>query len=72
MADDDVPLLPLMHSPVLQRIGIERRCLDKEAPLAGAWRRERTVSYGRVALQKGSENNTEEEVIGGIIVKHYN
>ncbi|KAG6371462.1 hypothetical protein JVT61DRAFT_9489 [Boletus reticuloceps] len=71
-ADDDVKLLPLAHSPVLQRVGIERRCSDEEAPLAEAWRKERTSSYGRVALTKGSENNTEEEVIKGIVVKHYN
>ena len=72
MANDDVRLLPLSHSPVLQRVGIERRCPDEEAPLAEVWRKERTISYGRVALEKGSENDTEEEVIGGIVVKHYN
>ena len=72
MANDNVRLLPLSHSPVLQRVGIERRCPDEEAPLAEAWRKERTISYGRVALKKGSENNTEEEVIEGIVVKHYN
>ncbi|KAF8548279.1 Clavaminate synthase-like protein [Imleria badia] len=69
--DDDVRLLPLAHSPVLQRVGIERRWPDDEAPLAGAWRKERSSSYGRVALTKGSEN-TEEEVIEGVVVKHYN
>ena len=72
MADDNVRLLPLTHSPVLQRIGIKRRCADEDAPLAGEWRKKRTISYGRVALKKGSENNTEEEVIRGIVVKHYN
>ncbi|KAF8551423.1 Clavaminate synthase-like protein [Imleria badia] len=70
--DDDVTLLPLSHSPVLQRVGIERRYPDEDAPLAGAWRKERMISYGRVALKKGSENNTEEEVVEGIVVKHYN
>ena len=73
MADDDVPLLPLAQSPVLKRVGIERRCPDKEVPLSETWRKERTISYGRVALKKGSEKNTEEEVVGpGIVVKHYN
>ena len=72
MADNNVRLRPLSHSPVLQRVGIERRCPDEEAPLAEVWRKERTISYGRVALEKGSENDTEEEVIGGIVVKHYN
>jgi isopenicillin N synthase-like dioxygenase len=72
MADNNVRLLPLSHSPVLQRVGIKRRCPDEKAPLAEMWRKERTISYGRVALEKRSENNTEEEVIGGIVVKHYN
>ena len=70
--DENLRLLPLSHSPVLQRVGIERRWPDEEAPLAEAWRKERTSSYGRVPLKKGSENNTEEEVIAGIVVKHYN
>jgi isopenicillin N synthase-like dioxygenase len=70
--DDTVRLLPLSHSPVLQRVGVERRWSDEEAPLAEAWMKERTISYGRVALKKGSEHNTEEEVIEGIVVKHYN
>jgi isopenicillin N synthase-like dioxygenase len=72
MPDDNVRLLPLSHSPVLQRVGVERRWPDEEALIAEAWMKERTISYGRVALTKGSENNTEEEVIEGIVVKHYN
>ena len=72
MTEDGVPLLPFAHSPVLKRVGIERRCPDEEAPLAETWRKERASSYGRVVLKKGSEKNTEEEVIGGIVVKHYN
>jgi len=70
--NDNVRLLPLAHSPVLQRVGIERRCDDEDAPLAGEWRKELTSSFGRVALKKGSESNTEEQVVRGIIVKHYN
>ncbi|KAN0082991.1 hypothetical protein V8E55_008786 [Tylopilus felleus] len=66
MADDDVTLLPLADSPVLQRAGIKRRCSDEEAPLARACA---AVEEGtddlvwRVALTRGSENNT--EVVGG-------
>ena len=70
--DDNVRLSPLSNSPVLQRVGIERRWPDEEAPLAAAWMKERTITYGRAALKKGSENNTEEEVIAGVVVKHYN
>lgn len=72
MPDDDVRLLPLAHSPVLERVGIERRFSDEDAPLSDVWRRERTISYGRTELKKGTDDNTEEEVIGGIVVKHYN
>ena len=71
VVDDDVRLLPLTDSPVLERVGIERRCPDEEAPLSDAWRKERTISYGRIPLKKGTEN-TEEELVGGIVVKHYN
>ena len=72
VADDDVQLLPLAHSPVLKQIGIERRCPDDEAPTSEAWRKVLTTSYGRVVLKKGTETNTEEEVVGGIVVRHYN
>ncbi|KAF9220306.1 Clavaminate synthase-like protein [Gyrodon lividus] len=72
MADDDVRLLPLAHSPLLQRVGIERRCPDEEAPLSEVWRKGRTTTYGRSELKKGSERDVEEEVIEGIVVKHYN
>ncbi|KAF9237230.1 hypothetical protein BU15DRAFT_63296 [Melanogaster broomeanus] len=44
IADDAVKLLPLVHSPVLQRVGIERRCPDDEAPLSGVWRNGRTMT----------------------------
>jgi len=72
MADDDVKLLPLAHSPVLRRVGIERRCPDGEAPLSEMWRKGRTTTYGRSELKKGAEKDVEEEVIEGIVVKHYN
>ncbi|KAG6379302.1 hypothetical protein JVT61DRAFT_11757 [Boletus reticuloceps] len=72
MADDDARLSALAQSPVLQRLGIERQWSELEAPLAGTWRKERTMSYGRIALKRGLEKNTEEEVVQGIVVKHYN
>ncbi|KAH7909409.1 hypothetical protein BJ138DRAFT_1155324 [Hygrophoropsis aurantiaca] len=72
MPDDDVRLLPCADSPVLQKVGIQRRCPDEEAPMSEVWRRSRTTKYGRTDLKKGAEKNTEEEVIEGIIVKHYN
>ncbi|OJA08975.1 hypothetical protein AZE42_11775 [Rhizopogon vesiculosus] len=72
MPDDDVRLLPFVESPVLQRVGIERQCPDEDAPLFEVWRKGRTTSYGRADLQKGNEHNVEEQVVEGIVVKHYN
>ncbi|KAH7881900.1 hypothetical protein F5I97DRAFT_1914382 [Phlebopus sp. FC_14] len=72
MPDGDVRLSPLSDSPVLQKVGIERRFLDEDAPLCEVWRKGRTTSYGRSDLKKGAEKNVEEEVIEGIVVKHYN
>jgi len=72
LADDNVRLAPCVESPVLQRIGIERQCPDEDAPLCETWRKGRTASYGMVDLKKGMEPDVEEEVVEGIVVKHYN
>lgn len=72
MPDDNVRLLPCVESPVLHRFGIQRRCPDEDAPLCEVWRKGRTTTYGRSDLKKGIEHNVEEEVIEGIVVKHYN
>ena len=47
MPQDDIMLLPLAESPVLQRVGIERRVEDSMAPTMNAWRtaRVRHVSF---------------------------
>lgn len=71
MPDDEIRLLPFAESPVLQRVGIQRRCEDADAPTMEAWRRARTISYGRADLKKGAEKGVEEEVVNGIVVKHY-
>ncbi|KAG0696877.1 hypothetical protein DFH29DRAFT_1024254 [Suillus ampliporus] len=72
MPDDNIRLLPYVESPVLQSIGIQRRCLDEDAPLCATWRKGRTTTYGKSDLKKGMNHNVEEEVIEGIVVKHYN
>ncbi|KAG2362912.1 hypothetical protein BDR07DRAFT_1450951 [Suillus spraguei] len=72
MPDNDVRLLPYAESPVLKRVGIERQCLDKDAPSCETWRKARAAAYGRSDLKKGVEYGVEEEVIQGIVVKHYN
>ena len=71
MTDDDVKLAPLKESPVLQRVGIVRRFEDEDAPTTEQWRRGRTSAYGQSELKKKDEN-VEEEVINGVVVKHYN
>jgi len=73
MTDDAVKLVPFADSPVLQRVGIVRRCDDADAPTMEAWRRGRTSAYGQSQLKKASEEGkVEEEVINGVVVKHYN
>lgn len=70
MPDDDVVLKPLAESSVLQRVGIVRRVADEEAPTMEQWRRGRTSAYGQTELKK-TGGGVEEEVIGGVVVKHY-
>ncbi|TBU57622.1 Clavaminate synthase-like protein [Dichomitus squalens] len=71
MANDDVKLVPLSQSPVLQREGITRKIQDKDAPTMVQWRKGAIKSYGYVELQR-KDDVIEEEVVEGITVKHYN
>ena len=71
MANDDVKLAPLTDSPVLKRIGITRRCEGDVAPTMETWRKARTSAYGQSQLKASEEENVEEEVINGVVVKHY-
>ena len=70
--DDDVRLVPAAESPVLQKVGIQRRFEDSEAPTSAAWRQAVTSAYGKTDLKKGKEERIEEEYINGVLVKHYN
>jgi len=73
MANDDVRLVPHEESPVLQRVGIHRVCKNEDAPTMEQWRRDRTTAYGSSQLMPSKqEKNVEEEVISGVLVKHYN
>ncbi|KAG6840234.1 hypothetical protein C0991_008018 [Blastosporella zonata] len=72
MPDDDVKLIPFEDSPVLQRVGITRLCEPEDAPTMEEWRQARTASYGRAELKPSAEKGVEEEVIGSVVVKHYN
>lgn len=72
MADDSVKLVPHIESPVLQRVGVQRLCPDDIAPTMEQWRRGRTTAYGQSILKQGKEKGVEEEVIEGVVVKHWN
>ncbi len=70
--DDSVTLAPLLESPVLQRVGVKKKVSDNvEPPTMEAWRKGRTAAYGQSDL-KPTEKGVEEEVINGVVVKHYN
>ena len=70
MANDDVKLVPFAKSPVLQREGVKRRIDDDKAPTMAEWRKARTAAYGRTTLEKKG-SGIEEEVVSGVVVKHY-
>jgi isopenicillin N synthase-like dioxygenase len=72
MPDDNVKLVPMAESPVLQRAGIQSRCDDSEAPTMEQWRKARTSAYGQSELENSKEKGVEQEVINGVLVKHYN
>ena len=73
MCDDAVRLVPPApgESAVLDRAGAVRRFEDADAPTMEEWRRARTSAYGQTQLTR-KEGGVEEEVIGGVVVKHYN
>ena len=59
------------ESALLQRVGVKRRCADEDAPTVEKWRKGRTAAYGKTKLKK-VEGGVEEEIINGVLVKHYN
>jgi hypothetical protein len=74
MTDDAVQLSPDLfagESAVLQRFGVVRRCAEADAPSMEQWRRARTSAYGQSELKKTAESKVEEEVINGVVVRHY-
>ncbi|KAJ3746555.1 hypothetical protein DFH05DRAFT_1393941, partial [Lentinula detonsa] len=75
MANDDVKLAPLVASPVLQGLGIKRPFeREEDAPVIAEWRsKARIAAYGQsVLLKSKEERDVEQEVIQGVVVKHYN
>ncbi len=72
LADDDVKLVPFAESPVLQRVGIVRKCADEDAPTMREWRRGRVMAYGLKETTRKDDVVEEQEIVKGIILKHYN
>lgn len=72
MADDDVLLEPVMNSPVLQRVGVTTTFNGAKPPTQEEWRKGRTAAYGQTELKATAEKGVEEEIINGLLVKHYN
>lgn len=70
-AEDDVRLVPRLESPVLQRVGVVRRFEDARAPTMRQYYTGAISSYGVAKLEKRADG-TEEEVVHGVVVKHYN
>lgn len=69
--NDNLRLLPLEASPLLQRVGIIRRCTDELAPTMEEWRKGRISAYGQTTLKEGQEKGVQEEMIKDVLVKHY-
>ncbi|KAG9227011.1 hypothetical protein CCMSSC00406_0008983 [Pleurotus cornucopiae] len=73
MANDDVELSPLAHSPLLRKEGIKTYFKDGVVPTMAEWRRERTSRYRRSELRpSATEEGVEEETIRGTVIKHFN
>ncbi|EJF58284.1 Clavaminate synthase-like protein [Dichomitus squalens LYAD-421 SS1] len=70
--DDEVRIVPMKDSPVLKRVGITRKFADEDAPTMGEWRRARTKVYGIPELLQRKDNVIEEQIVNGLVVKHYN
>ncbi|KAG0703592.1 hypothetical protein DFH29DRAFT_437817 [Suillus ampliporus] len=67
MLNNDVKLVPMAQSLVLQRVGIQRRCDDNDAPTMGQLRCAKTAAHG----QWGKKKDKEEGVIYGLTVKRH-
>ncbi|KAK0234374.1 Clavaminate synthase-like protein [Armillaria nabsnona] len=68
MPDENVKLLPLVNTKAPSR-----RFMDVDAPTMEEWRKGRTAAYGKTQLRKAEgEEGVEEEVVAGVVTKHYN
>ncbi|PIL28628.1 hypothetical protein GSI_08670 [Ganoderma sinense ZZ0214-1] len=69
-SDGDVRLEPHGESPVLQRVGIVRRCKDEDAPTMAEFSSMRARTYGNLEAAR-KENGVSEQIVGGVVVRHY-
>ena len=69
--DDDVRLVTFAESSVLQRVGVVRKCADEDALTTREWRTARAKVYGLSELQR-KDDVLEEQVVNGLVVRHYN
>ncbi|KAF9011696.1 hypothetical protein BDQ17DRAFT_783244 [Cyathus striatus] len=72
--NDDVKLEPLLESPVLKRIGTKIDRINGEDPptTVRIWRKMRVAAYGQTELKAAPETGVEQEIVSGVLVKHYN
>lgn len=73
-AHDDVVFKPIAESPVLQRVGAsESRLLDGKFPTAGEYGKARVMAYGGTqAIKQDAQKGIDEEVVAGVLLRHYN
>jgi len=73
-AHDDVVLKPIAESPVVQQVNVsESRLLDGKFPTAGEYCKARVMAYGGTQpLKQGAQKWVDEEVVGGVLLRHYN
>ncbi|KAK0458641.1 Clavaminate synthase-like protein [Desarmillaria tabescens] len=68
MTDDNVKLLPLIGTKTPSR-----RFVNVDAPTMEEWRKGRAAAYGKTQLRKvDGDERVEEEVVAGVVTKHYN
>ncbi|OJA11413.1 hypothetical protein AZE42_05743 [Rhizopogon vesiculosus] len=65
LPNDHVKLVPMAESPVLQRVGIQRRWETDEARTVEQWRMSRISVYGQSELKSGKEKGVEEGKLTG-------
>ncbi|KXN92322.1 hypothetical protein AN958_08553 [Leucoagaricus sp. SymC.cos] len=73
-AHDDIVFKPIAESPVIQRAGaLESRLLGGEFPTAGEYGKARVTAYGGTQpIKQDKMTGIDEEVVGGVLLRHYN